>query len=163
VPSPGTSLGSGLAKGLEMFVDKERHNKVLVLVYDGEDLEGDIPEAVKRAKEAGVGVHTVGVGTEKGEPVPDFDREGNRVGFRKAEPGSPVVSRLTVQNLEAIARGPGGRFFMLPPADASLSGLAAAIEGMEQKSLSREFSYRRKEQFQVPLAVGLVAFVLAFL
>jgi Ca-activated chloride channel homolog len=163
VPSPGTSLGSGLAKGLEMFVDKERHNKVLVLVSDGEDLEGDIPEAVKRAKEAGIVVHTVGVGTEKGEPVPDFDKEGNRVGFKKDESGSPVVSRLNAQNLEAIARGTGGRFFMLTPADTSLSGLAAAIEGLEQKSLSREFSYRRKEQFQVPLAAALVAFVIALL
>jgi Ca-activated chloride channel family protein len=163
VPSPGTSLGRGLAKGLEMFVDKERHNKVLVLVSDGEDLEGDIPEAVRRAKEAGIVVHTVGVGTERGEPVPDFDREGNRVGFKKDESGAPVVSRLNVANLEAIARGTGGKSFTLTPADTSLAGLAAAIEGMEQKSLSREFSYRRKERFQVPLAAGLLAFAMALL
>jgi Ca-activated chloride channel family protein len=163
VPSPGTSLGAGLAKGLDMFVDKERHNKVLVLVSDGEDLEGEIPEAVRRAKEAGVVVHTVGVGTGKGEPVPDFDREGNRVGFKKDESGSPVVSRLNAANLEAIARGTGGRSFLLTPADTSLAALGAAIEGMEQKSLSREFSYRRKERFQVPLAVGLLAFFLALL
>src|SRR4029453_15703651 len=39
----------------------------------------------------------------------------------------------------------------------SLSGLAAAIEGIEQKTLAREFSYRRKERFQVPLAVGLAS------
>src|SRR5262249_19919113 len=145
VPSPGTSLGSGLAKGLEMFVDKERHNKVLVLVSDGEDLEGEIPEAVARAKEAGVVVHTVGVGTEKGEPARACAGGGSGVGLKRDGPGSRVVSRLTAQTLGATARGPGGRFFMLTPADTSLSGLAAAIEGMEQKSLSREFSYRRKE------------------
>src|SRR2546426_6768993 len=63
VPSPGTSLGSGIARGLELFVDKGRRNKVMVLVSDGEDLEGDIDEAVHRARAAGVIIHTVGVGT----------------------------------------------------------------------------------------------------
>src|SRR5262249_45492190 len=71
VPAPGTSLGAGLARGLELFVDKERRNKVMVLVSDGEDLEGEVEPAVRKAKEAGVVVHTVGVGTEAGQPVPD--------------------------------------------------------------------------------------------
>ncbi len=163
VPAPGTSLGVGLAKGLEMFVDKERRNKVLVLVSDGEDLEGEVEEAVGKAKDAGVVVHTVGVGTEKGEPVPAFDREGNPAGFKKDGSGAVVVSRLNQATLEAIARGTGGRFFLLTPADTSLSALAAAIEGMEQKSLAREYSYRRRERFQIPLAVGLFAIALGLL
>jgi Ca-activated chloride channel homolog len=163
VPAPGTSLGVGLARGLSMFVDKERHNRVMVLVSDGEDLEGEVDEAVRKAKEAGVVVHTVGVGTEAGQPVPDFDREGKSIGFKKDEQGGVVVSRLNAASLEAIARGTGGRFFRITPADTSLSALAAAIEGMEQKTLAREFSYRRKERFQVPLAVGLAAMAAALL
>src|SRR6185436_12098786 len=63
VPTPGTSVGVGLPKGLGLFVDKDRRNKVMVLVSDGEDLEGEVDSAVKQAKEAGVIVHTVGVGT----------------------------------------------------------------------------------------------------
>src|SRR6185295_20000601 len=105
VPAPGTSLGVGLARGLSMFVDKERHNRVMVLVSDGEDLEGEVDEAVRQAKEAGVVVHTVGVGTEAGQPVPDFDREGKSIGFKKDEQGGAVVSRLNAATLEAIARG----------------------------------------------------------
>jgi Ca-activated chloride channel homolog len=163
VPAPGTSLGVGLARGLSMFVDKERHNRVMVLVSDGEDLEGDVDEAVRKAKEAGVVVHTVGVGTEAGQPVPDFDREGREIGFKKDEQGGVVVSRLNTKTLEAIARGTGGRFFRITAADTSLSGLAAAIEGMEQKTLAREYSYRRKERFQLPLAVGLGAIAAALL
>jgi len=163
VPSPGSSLGAGLVRGLDLFVDKERRNKVMVLVSDGEDLEGEIESAVSRAKEAGVVVHAVGVGTEGGQPVPDLDRDGRRVGFKRDESGQAVVSRLNMSSLEAIARGTGGKAFRLTPADTSLGGLAAAIEGMEQKTLAREFSYRRKERFQVPLAVGLVALGLALM
>jgi Ca-activated chloride channel family protein len=163
VPAPGTSLGTGLAKGIDLFTDKERRNKVMVLISDGEDLEGEIEEAVKHAKEAGVVVDTVGVGTEQGQPVPDVDRDGNRVGFKKDESGSVVVSHLNVQNLETIARETGGRFFRITPTEASLAPLAAAIEGMEQKSLAREFSYRHKERFQVPLGIALACLALALL
>jgi Ca-activated chloride channel family protein len=163
VPAPGTSLGVGLAKGLDAFVDKERHNKVMVLVSDGEDLEGEVEEAVRKAKEAGVVVHTVGVGTEAGQPVPEVDAEGRTVGYKRDESGQPVVSRLNMATLEEIARGTGGKAFRLTPADSSLSGLASAIEGMEQKSLAREYAYRRKERFQVPLAIGLAALTVGLL
>ena len=155
VPAPGSSLGMGLAKGLESFVDKDRRNKALVLVSDGEDLAGDVPEAVKRAKEAGVVVFAVGVGTEAGQPVPEVDADGKVTGYKRDEAGSPVVSRLDLTTLDAIAKGTGGQTFRITPADTSLAGLAAALEGMEQKALAREFSYRRKERFQIPLAIGL--------
>src|SRR5437773_8839391 len=163
VPSPGTSLGSGLAKGLDLFVDRDRRNKVRVLVSDGEDLEGDVEEAVRRAKDAGVVVHTVGVGTESGQPVPDFDPDGRLSGFKHDPSGTAVVSRLNMQTLETIARGTGGRAFRITPSDPSLSALASAIEGMEQKSLAREYSYRRKERFQIPLAVAVASIALALL
>jgi Ca-activated chloride channel homolog len=163
VPAPGTSLGVGLAKGLEAFVDKERRNKVMVLVSDGEDLEGEVDAAVRQAKEAGVVVHTVGVGTETGQPVPDVDAEGRVSGYKRDEGGAAVVSRLNLATLDAIARGTGGKAFRITPADTSLSGLASAIEGMEQKAMAREYSYRRKERFQVPLAFGLACLVLGLL
>src|SRR5262249_23732822 len=132
-------------KGLDLFIDKDRRNKVMVLVSDGEDLEGDVQEAIRRAKDAGVVVHTVGVGTETGQPVPDFDRDGRRVGFKHDPSGAAVVSRLDMSTLEQIARGTGGRAFRLTPTDPTLAALASAIEGMEQKTFAREFSYRRKE------------------
>jgi hypothetical protein len=144
-------------------VDKERRNKAMVLVSDGEDLEGQVEEAVGKAKEAGVVVHAVGVGTEGGQPVPEVDADGRVTGYKRDESGGAVVSRIQMQTLEAVARGTGGRAFRITPADSSLSGLAAAIEGMEQKALASEYSYRRKERFQAPLAAGLGALGLGLL
>jgi Ca-activated chloride channel family protein len=155
VPAPGTSVGTGLAKGLAAFVDEERRNKVMVLVSDGEDLEGDVEAAVRAAKEKGVVVHAVGVGTEAGQPVPELDADGRVTGYKRDASGNPVVSRLQMATLEEIARGTGGQVFRITPTDTSLSRLASAIEGLERKSLAQEWSYRRKERFQVPLGVGL--------
>jgi Flp pilus assembly protein TadD len=122
-----------------------------------------VESAVERAKAAGVVVHAVGVGTPAGQPGPDFDKDGNRSGYKKNEDGSAAVSRLHPETLEAIARGTGGRAFALTAADLSLAPLAATIEGMEQKTLAREYSYRKKERFQVPLGIGLAALAVAFL
>ncbi len=163
VPAPGSSLGTGLAKGLDSFVDKDRRNKALVLVSDGEDLGGDVQEAVARAKEAGVVVFTVGVGTETGQPVPEVNADGKVTGYKRDESGNPVVSRLDMTTLDAIARGTGGQSYRITPADTSLAALAAALEGMEQKALAREFSYRRKERFQIPLAIGIGLLALGLL
>jgi len=163
VPAPGSSIGVGVAKSLDLFVDKDRRNKVMVLVSDGEDLEGEVEDAVKLAKKNGVVIHTVGIGTEKGQPVPNFDREGNRSGFKKDEDGSVVVSRLHSETLEAIASGTGGRYFRITPADTSLSQLAIVIEGLEEKALQQEWSIRKKDWFQLPLGIGLGAIFLALL
>ncbi|MBN2370291.1 MAG: VWA domain-containing protein [Vicinamibacteria bacterium] len=163
VPAPGTSLGIGLSRGLAAFVDKERRHKVMVLVSDGEDLEGEIDAAVRDAKKAGVVVHAVGVGTTRGQPVPDFDREGRRTGFKRHPDGSVVISRLNMASLEAIARGTGGSVFRVTHNDTDLLDLTATIDGMARKTLAREYSYRKKERFQWPLALGLCAIVLALL
>jgi Ca-activated chloride channel family protein len=108
-------------------------------------------------------VHTVLVGTEQGQPVPDVDDSGARVGYKKDEEGNVVVSRAHPETLDAIARGTGGRSFRINGSDTSLAGLAAAIEGMEQKTLAREWSYRKKERYQVPLGVALSSLALALL
>ena len=161
VPAAGSSIGIGLAKGLDMFVDKDRRNKVMVLVSDGENLEGEVESAVRRAKDAGVIVHAVGVGSEEGAPVPDVDGEGNRVGFKKDAAGAAVMSRMNPATLEAIAAGTGGRFFRVTPSDSTLSGLASAIEAMEDRGTVREYSYRKKERFQVPLLIAFLCLAAA--
>jgi Ca-activated chloride channel family protein len=160
VPAPGSSIGQGLARGLSLFVDQGRAHKVMVLVSDGEDLGGDVEEAVAKAKEMGVVVHTVGVGTEQGQPVPQIDDDGRVVGFKRDESGAPVVSRLDPRTLEVIATRTGGRFFRLTATEGALAPLGSAIDAMEERSLAREFSYRRKERFQVPLGVALAALVI---
>jgi Ca-activated chloride channel family protein len=163
VPGPGSALGLGLEKGLELFVDEGRRNKVMVLVSDGENLEGEVAGAVEQAREAGVVIHTVGVGTEQGQPVPDFDAQGQQLGFKKDERGQVVVSRLDPRTLERIAGGTGGRYFQIRPSDSSLRPLAAAIDELEDRALAREFAYRKKDRFQVPLGMGLAALTLGLL
>ncbi|MEP0775864.1 MAG: VWA domain-containing protein [Acidobacteriota bacterium] len=163
LPTPGTSLGAGLEAALSLFVDEQRANKVVVLVSDGEDLEGAVERGLRAARSKGVIVHTVGVGTAAGAPVPHFDAEGRRQGFKKDRDGTVVVSRLDEGVLQRLARETGGVYTRAAPANTGIWQIVAAVRGMEQKSLAQEYSYRPKERYQWPLGVALLALSLGLL
>lgn len=158
LPTPGTSLGSGLEAALSLFVDEQRANKVVVLVSDGEDLEGAVERGLRAARSRGVIIHTVGVGTTAGAPVPHVDAEGRRQGFKKDRDGTVVISRLDEGVLQRLARETGGVYTRATPANSGVRQIAAAVRRMEQKSLAQEYSYRPKERYQWPLGVALLAF-----
>lgn len=160
VPAPGSNLLSGIQAGIATFVDPSRVNRVIVLVSDGEDLEDSLEAAVNEAKKAGVIIHTVGVGSAQGGPVPDTDSSGARNGY-KLEDGQPVISRLNTETLLRLARSTGGKFTEVAPNNTALAVIASAIEAMENKQTASEFSFRKKERFQIPLGLSLISFLFA--
>ncbi len=161
VPSPGSNLLSGIEAGIATFVDPSRANRVIVLVSDGEDLEESLDAAVAAAKKAGVVIHTVGAGSSQGGPVPNTDASGARSGY-KLENGDPVISRLNRENLIRLAQATGGESTQVSPNNTSLPVIASAIEAMENKQMASEFSFRKKERFQIPLGLSFVSFLFAF-
>ena len=160
VPAPGSNLLSGIEAGIATFVDPSRVNRVIVLVSDGEDLEDSLEAAAAAAKKAGVIIHTVGVGSAQGGPVPDTDSSGARNGY-KLENGEPVISRLNTENLVRLAQATGGKFTQASPNNTALAVTASAIEAMENKQTASEFSFRKKERFQIPLGLSFLSFLLA--
>lgn len=163
VPAPGTSLGVGLMAALSLFVDEQRANKVIVLASDGEDLENTLAEGVRAVRDKGVIVHAIGVGTPEGAPVPHFDQQGQRAGYKRDLDGSVAVSRLREGALERLARETGGVYVRVTPASAPVWQIAAAVRGMEQKRMVEDYVFRPKERYQWPLGVALGAFTLAWL
>ena len=160
VPAPGSDLRAGIDAGIATFVDPARVNRVIVLVSDGEDLEDSLEAAIAAARKAHVVVHTVGVGSVQGGPVPDTDASGVRNGY-KLYNGEPVISKINTDNLIRLAEATGGRFTLLSPSDTSLSAMASQIEGMENRQSTSEFSFRRKERFQIPLGLSFLSLLLA--
>ncbi|MEO8361920.1 MAG: VWA domain-containing protein [Vicinamibacteria bacterium] len=160
VPTPGSNLLSGIEAGVATFVDPTRVNRVIVLVSDGEDLDEGLEPAIAAAKKAGIIIHAVGVGSSQGGPVPDTDASGARSGY-KLENGQPVISRLNKDNLIHLSQSTGGKFTQLSPNDTSLAAIASAIEGMESKQAASEFSFKKKERFQVPLGLSFLCFLVA--
>lgn len=158
VPQPGTSLAEAIRTANTSFVKKELKHKVLILITDGEDHEGEALEVAKEASQQGMVIYTIGIGSPQGAPIPELDRNGNKIGYKKDRNGQVVTTRLDIESLEKIAFETGGKFYISSSGNTELSRIFEEISGMEKKELaSREFT-QYENRFQ-----NILWFVLAFL
>jgi Ca-activated chloride channel homolog len=155
IPDPGTSLSSAIDTATSAFIEKERKYKVLVIFTDGEDLEGQTDAAIRKAKESGVVIYTVGIGTSKGVPIPIRDAKGDVIEYRKDPDGKVVGSRLDERSLAEIAARTGGRYFKATTAENEITELYNDISGLEKKELESKLMQNYEDQFQYPLALAV--------
>lgn len=101
----GTDLGLALGHALELFDGRTGAHEAIVLLTDGEDLEGRGLEVAEEAAQRGIRVYVVGMGTEVGGKIPDGPR-----GYVRDAAGVEVVSTLNSITLEAIAAVTGGAY-----------------------------------------------------
>ena len=132
VHQSGSSLYAALRDAMTLLPASEAGGSpgAIVLVSDGEALEPGtlLADELRRAARRGIAVHTVGIGTAAGGPVPEVDwGTGRRHGYKREMDGGVAVSRRVDGNLTEIARLTGGTF--TAQADArSLAALAAAAQ-----------------------------------
>jgi Ca-activated chloride channel family protein len=158
IPRGGTNISAAIQEARSALERRPGSDKVLILVTDGEDLEGDSLAAARgAAREAGLKIFTVGVGTPAGELIPIPPEQGG--GFVKDDAGALVKSRLDEAALKAIAAASGGVYEPLGTQGEGLESIFKAVFG----SVARhDLAFRRRkvyiERYQWPLAasVGLL-------
>ena len=157
---PGTSLAAGLAAAAELMPPGNSAGKQVVVLSDGEDLEGGVEEAIAKAKGDGIVVHSVFVGAQgRGAPVPEVDLSGRPAGF-KTEDGAPVLSRPDPALLRRLAAETGGSFSVVSPGRTDLDGVAREVDKAARRRLSGSVGTNRRERFQLPLGVAVAALAL---
>ncbi|MDP1994196.1 MAG: VWA domain-containing protein, partial [Ignavibacteria bacterium] len=80
IPQQGTAIASAINLAAKSFDTKAATKKVMVIITDGEDHEGDIDSAVKDAADKEILVYTIGMGSPSGAPIPVYDSNNNQVG-----------------------------------------------------------------------------------
>ncbi len=143
----GTSFEKALEIGLDAFDKDDMQHRAMILISDGEDHEGQLDEILERAKQENVIIHTAGIGSFSGTPIPVFDDRGQLKGYRKTKTGEVVTTRLYTEILQSISTETGGRFIHLNSASASLDDIYNDILGMEKKEFSRHEYTDFKEQY----------------
>jgi Ca-activated chloride channel family protein len=109
IPKGGTSITSAVQSALDSFRGGASKYKVLVIITDGEDHKGSTLEMAQKAKDAGIKVFTIGIGTKEGELIPIIDVSGNR-SYLKDRSGNVVKTRLDESTLQEIALNTGGSY-----------------------------------------------------
>ena len=127
---------------------------------DGENHEGDPVAVARQAAAEGAVIYTVGFGSPDGQPIPEYDEQGNVTGYRQDAQGQVITSQLDEATLQQVAEAGGGRYFRAADQD-TIAGLATEIQSFQDESLQSEFSQKRVERFQLFLLVGALSLILA--
>jgi len=136
IPVTGTDLGAAIQAGVASFDPKAETDKVLLLITDGEDNEGQGIEAARTAAAQGIKIFVFGVGDPSGGPIPN---DSNTGGFRKDKAGQVVLSKLDEEGLKKIAGLTGGVYVRSVTGDLDLDilyfdGIKTRTEAVELKS-----------------------------
>jgi Ca-activated chloride channel family protein len=139
VTTQGTVLTNAIKVALLAFTDKTPGHKAIILITDGEDHEGDAVKAARRAKDQGVRIFTIGVGTPEGRTLPDESGQG----IKKDREGRRVLSLL-----KDVARESGGAYQRSSRGDLAIDELVRGIRGMTPGGARSEWSFEYEENYQ---------------
>jgi Ca-activated chloride channel family protein len=155
VPEPGTDILQALEAASRGFVARDSKFKVVVLLTDGEETEGSAVGVAEKAREEGIVIHTVGVGTPGGEPIPVRNESGEVTDYIRDDSGQPVLSRLGEETLSRIALETGGKYFRVSEQDREIEEIAGLVAGMEGEELESQLFRRFQERYYWPLSFAL--------
>lgn len=159
LPLGGTQLSGAVNLAAKAVNESIGKSKVLLLISDGEDHDSKIKEAVSEAKKAGLKILSVGIGTQKGEPIPLKDANGQIKDYVKDKNGQIAMTKMNPALLKSIAEETGGRYFDASEKDVS-PALIKAISDLEKNQSAAEDTTGKADKFQLFLLLALISFLI---
>lgn len=162
VPTPGTMIGSAIEKALDSFRTDLPTQKVIIVVSDGENTEGDLAGPIGKAKEAGVRVYTVGMGTTDGGPIPIY-QGGARTDYKRDRAGSIVLTKLDETALQQIALSTDGTYLRATSGGNEIDEIFNELATLQKTEMGSLQVTGYEDQFHYPLALAILLLILEVL
>jgi len=154
VPRGGTNITQAIDESVKAYQGMTDSDKAVVLVTDGEDQEGDAISAARRAKEKGVRIFTVGVGTREGDLIQVTNADG-QTEFLNDSDGNVVKSHLNENLLQQIAYVTGGAYIRSGGAQFGLDYLYDhQLSKLKKHDSEEKVAKLYDERFQWPLTLA---------
>jgi Ca-activated chloride channel family protein len=165
MPVGGTATAKALERGREVFARDPKskdHVRVLVLVTDGEDLEGDPVGVAENCQREGTRIDVVQIGGRTPETIPDVGADGKITGIRRDEEGKPLTTQLSAEGeaqLTKVAQVTGGTIVRAEHGDTGIDQVARALQRMMREELSERVETVYAEEYAWPLGLAVVLLV----
>lgn len=159
ISRPGTAIGDAIRTAMTGFDMSRASQKVIVLITDGEDHGGDALAMAEMAAEQGIMLYTIGFGSPQGEPIPEYNANGEVVGYKKDQTGEVVLSRLDEPTLQQIAEVGGGQYFRASASGGELDVLITELNTLQKADISAQLETQGIERFQTFLLAALALMV----
>jgi Ca-activated chloride channel family protein len=175
MPVGGTSIGQAIWDSIDLLTgqespddaDKEADQakkadtQIIVLITDGEDHESNPMQMAERAKERGIKIVTVGLGSVDGSRIPLYGPNGQLRGYKRNRKGELVYTKLDESTLEDIADVTGGTYIHYDGENSVVNALDDYIEGLEKREIETMLRERYKDRYMYFLAPALLLLLIA--
>lgn len=158
--SQGTAIQEAIRMGSNYFDENLPTSRILVIISDGEDHEMGATEIATEALNQGITIYTVGVGSQKGAPIPI--KEGNTQTYKRDRNGEVVITHLNRELLEQIAQNAGGKYINGDNTKEAVEEIVKILDGTEKSEFETQKFVDYKDQFQWFLAGALLLLILDF-
>lgn len=159
ISTQGTDIGNAIELCMNSFDFDSPTSKNIILISDGENHEEQAIEAAEAAAEQEVMVHTIGMGSENGAPIPLF-YQGKKVGFRKNKEGNTIVTALNADMLQQIAQTTNGLFVRASNSDSGMRSIFQEMEGLEKVEIGSKIYTDYEDRFQYLLLPAILLLII---
>jgi Ca-activated chloride channel homolog len=161
VPKQGTAIGSAIDLGIRSFSPGEGKSKAMIIITDGENHEDNPVSKANQAAKSGVIIHTLGIGSPDGVPVP-VTLYGKKNYLTDID-GNTVITRLEEDILKNIAISTGGNYVRASNSNIGLDEIFGEIQKMKTQELETTMYTEYNDQFQIFAAITLLILILDFM
>jgi Ca-activated chloride channel homolog len=161
VPKQGTAIGAAIDLGMRSFSPGEGKSKAMIIITDGENHEDDPVKEAEAASKAGIVIHTIGIGSTDGVPIPIINN--GRKDYLKDVDGNIVVTKLDEEILKRIALSTNGNYVRANNSNIGLDEIYAQIKKMKKQDLEGTMYTEYNDQFQIFAAMSLLLLLVDFI
>jgi len=161
VPTQGTAIGSAIRLATNSFSQQKDINRAIIVITDGENHEDDAITAANEAKEKGIKVYTVGMGSAEGAPIPVSPN--NQSSFMKDNDGNVVITKMNAALLKEIAEVADGEYIPANNIRAGINDLIDELGELEKSEIESKVYTEYDSKFQYPLALVILILLIEFI
>jgi Ca-activated chloride channel family protein len=169
MPVGGTATARALEAARQIFARDPKskdHVRVIVLVTDGEDLEGDPVAVAQSCASEGTRIDVVQIGGRAPEPIPEIAADGKPGGMRRDEDGKVLTTELSAEGeaqLARVASTTGGTIVRAEHGATGIDKVAKELQRMMREELSEKVETVYAEEYAWPLGAAVVLLMIDML
>ena len=156
IPVPGTNLAKPIEEAQRTF-SRGDTDKFLILISDGEDLEGQGLSKAKEVAQEGIKIFTIGIGSEEGSFIPTDPVNQNAQSFLTDRSGKRVLTRLDEDALRNIASSTGGQYIQIGSTGEGIAHVFSELQTFGLKKTRQQLSTSLPiNRYQIFVFLGLI-------
>jgi Ca-activated chloride channel family protein len=165
MPVGGTAIGRALDMARDLLhrdPKSAEHKRIILLVTDGEDLEGDPVQVARSIGSDGTTIHVVQIGGRTPEHIPEIDKDGKIAGWRSDRSGKPLTTELTAEGeaqLASIAQAAQGTIVRATKGTTGIETIASELRRQMKSELAERVETVYADVYYYPLGLAILLLV----